>query len=331
VHTLAVFDPGHFHAALALREAQPRLSEDVYVYAREGAELEAFLRLVQSFNERARSPTHWKLHVYRGADCLERMCVERRGDIAIVAGKNRGKMAAIRRLHDSGFAVLADKPWVIDRSGLEMLRQVIATGPLAMDVMTERHDAANRLQRALIARPALFGELRRGTEKAAIELRSVHHLSKTVNGAPLQRPAWYFDVAEQGEGITDVTTHLVDLAQWMTNDLPGANTLELRGARQWSTEVSRQWFARITGKADFPAELGPAAAGGNLEYRCNARIDFVCKGVAVAVEAVWALTAQPGGGDTHFALARGTLAEVQVRHDAETGFVSEVEVHFVEP
>jgi predicted dehydrogenase len=326
VHTLAVFDPGHFHAALALRDAQPRLTDEVHVYARDGAELEAFLRLVRSFNERARSPTRWKLHVYRGPDCLDRMCAERRGDIAIVAGKNREKMAAIRRLHDNGFAVLADKPWVIDSSGMQMLRQVIAAGPPAIDIMTERHDSANRLQRALIAQRPLFGELRRSSAETAIELKSVHHLSKTVNGAPLRRPPWYFDVAEQGEGITDVTTHLVDLAQWMTADLPGTDILELRGARQWPTEVSRQWFAQITGQAEFPVELGIAAASGKLDYRCNARIDFLCKGIAVSVEALWALAAPAGGGDTHFALARGTAAEVQVRHDAETGFVSEVSV-----
>jgi len=53
-------------------------------------------------------------------------------------------------------------------------------------------------------------------DEPAIVMKSVHHLYKIVNQQPLVRPAWFFDIAAQGEGITDVTTHLVDLAQWMT-------------------------------------------------------------------------------------------------------------------
>ena len=50
---------------------------------------------------------------------------------------------------------------------------------------------------------------------------SVHHFSKIVAGAPLKRPQWFFDVRQQGEGIVDVTTHLVDLVQWEA--FPGAD------------------------------------------------------------------------------------------------------------
>ena len=32
---------------------------------------------------------------------------------------------------------------------------------------------------------------------------------------PLHRPASFFDVEQQGEGLTDVGTHLVDLVPWM--------------------------------------------------------------------------------------------------------------------
>jgi hypothetical protein len=44
-------------------------------------------------------------------------------------------------------------------------------------------------------------------------MESVHHLMKHVAGVPNLRPAWFFDVTEQGEGLTDVGTHLVDLVQ----------------------------------------------------------------------------------------------------------------------
>ena len=51
-------------------------------------------------------------------------------------------------------------------------------------------------------------------EEPAVTKVSVHHFSKIVSGSPLIRPAWFFDVRQQGEGIVDVTTHLVDLVQW---------------------------------------------------------------------------------------------------------------------
>ena len=51
-HKLVVVNPGHFHAALTLRERHALLSDEVYVYAEDGPELRDFLQLVASFNER---------------------------------------------------------------------------------------------------------------------------------------------------------------------------------------------------------------------------------------------------------------------------------------
>ena len=54
----------------------------------------------------------------------------------------------------------------------------------------------------------LFGELQKGLpDNPSITMESVHHFFKNVSGKPLIRPAWYYDVAQQGEGIADVTTH----------------------------------------------------------------------------------------------------------------------------
>ena len=127
-------------------------------------------------------------------------------------------MASIHRLHADGFFVLGDKPWLIDPGQIGMLKDAATTPPLAMDIMTERHEVATRLQLALATQPRVFGRLRDDGGRPAISIESVHHLYKIVNGAPLVRPSWVFDVAIQGEGITDVTTHLVDLAQWFAGD-----------------------------------------------------------------------------------------------------------------
>src|SRR6266849_6242297 len=105
MHTLLFLDPGHFHAALTLRVPQARAADEVFVYAREGAELRDFLALVD----------------------------ERRGDVVVLAGKNGGKARTIRRLHESGFHVLADKPWLVEPADLEHVRASLDGWPLVAE------------------------------------------------------------------------------------------------------------------------------------------------------------------------------------------------------
>ena len=46
MHTLLFLDPGHFHAALALRAANPRVADEIIVYAPDGPDLRDFLALI---------------------------------------------------------------------------------------------------------------------------------------------------------------------------------------------------------------------------------------------------------------------------------------------
>ena len=322
-HTLVVLNPGHFHAALTLRKSHPRLADDVYVYTEDGPDVEKFLRIVQAFNDRAADPTHWKLHVYRGPDYLDRLRAECPGKVAIVAGRNDTKMMSIHRLHADGFCVLGDKPWAISTAGLGMLRDTVGTPPLAMDIMTERHEIATRVQKALTEEPHVFGGFRTGGSGPAIHFKSVHHLYKIVNQQPLVRPAWYFDVAAQGEGITDVPTHLVDLAQWMTGGgrpFEYERDVELLSARQWPTEVPLATFTRITGLPEFPEALRSHVVDDVLRYLCNAAISYRLRGIHVKLESVWNLAIPEGGGDTHYAVVRGNKADLIVDQGPETRF-----------
>lgn len=329
-HTLLALDPGHFHAALTLRRQHERLHEDVYVYARPGPDVDAFVRLVESFNARPGDGTTWRLHVYRGADPLERLLQERRGEVAVIAGRNDVKLDAIARLHAAGINVLGDKPWLIAPAQLPLVREVASTRPLAMDIMTERHDVANRLQRALAAREDVFGGFRTDRGAPAISIRSTHHLYKTVNGRALVRPEWYFDVKAQGEGITDVTTHLVDLAQWFVGGAPldADRDVKLTAARQWPTLIPRVLYARITGQSDFPPGSSADVVDDALAYLCNAEIDFAVRGVPVHVESIWDLEIPQGGGDLHWCSLQGAHADLVVEQSAMTRFVPEL---FVRP
>ena len=332
-HSLVMLNPGHFHAALTLRERHPSIEDDVHVFAEDGPDVDKFVHLVHAFNNRPVDPTRWTLYVYRGPDFLEKMLSRRPGDVVVIAGRNKKKMECIHLLHGQGLPVLGDKPWLIEAAQLDLLKDVAARPPLAMDIMTERHEVTNRLQKAFACQPSVFGGFRIDREPA-IAIRSVHHLHKTVNQKPLQRPAWYFDTEEQGEGVTDVTTHLVDLVQWMTGgNVPFsfAQDVKALSARQWATAVPRALFSRITGLEDFPEFLYDRVANGQLLYLCNAALSYELRGLKVEIETLWDLDEPPGGGDLHRAVLRGTRSDLIVEQGPGTQFQPTLSIQPVEP
>jgi len=214
-HTLSIHDPGHFHAALLLSQASHRVAPTVHVYAPPGPEVEKFIALIERFNQRAEAPTDWRLDCHIGPDSLEAMIAERPGDIVILAGRNGLRLPLMHRLHDEGFHILADKPWLTDGADLPHLEAITAGPPLAMDIMTDRHGALARLRNNVIATPSVFGALDGGEELPALEFTSRHHLLKLVDGRPLQRPPWFYDSNMQGDGLVDIQSHYVDQAQWI--------------------------------------------------------------------------------------------------------------------
>jgi predicted dehydrogenase len=328
MHTLTFLEPGHFHAALTLRERHPLVRDEVVVYAPHGPdgapggrEVAEFLALVEAFNGRSARPTRWRAVVRGGPEPLARLLRERPGDVVILAGRNDRKMALVRRLHDAGVHVLADKPWITTGAALADVRHVLSGGARVMEMMTGRHASTGRVTERLLREPEVFGAF--ATDAGpAIRFTSVHHLEKSVNGAPLRRPPWFFDVRVQGDGLADIPTHLVDQAQWFLG-APGVATdreAELLSARRWSTPVPRAVFARVTGLAEFPPELGADVAGDALAYAGNAELSFRLHGVEVHLATRWDLTEPPGGGDAHSATVTGTVARVRVEQGPHTGF-----------
>jgi predicted dehydrogenase len=324
MHTLLYLDPGHFHAALTLRVPQARAADEVFVYAREGAELRDFLALVERFNRRSAHPTRWRPVVATSDDPLRRLVDERRGDVVVLAGKNGGKARTIQRLHESGFHVLGDKPWLVEPADLDHIRKSLDGWPLTAEIMTGRHDLTAGLVKRLVDVPAIFGAFR--DDGPAIEQESVHQLEKLVDGAPLRRPWWFFDVRVQGSGPVDIPTHVVDQAQWLTDTDGAAPTL--LSARAWSTRVPAEAFRRITGEAGFPQELEPFVAGDALNYRCNAELVYRIGRVTARAATRWDLSPPPGGGDASHSVAHGTRADIRLEQSARTGHRRRV---FVEP
>lgn len=329
MHTLLFYDPGHFHAALTLKRANPRVADDVHLYALPGPDREQFLALIDAFNSRSESPTRWQVHVHESDEPLERLIADRHGNVVVLAGKNDRKLATIARLHEAEFNVLADKPWAVSSAALPSLYQATSGAPLAMDIMTERHDIIARLRRRIVSSPRLFGEFLDDPDEPAIEIASLHHLYKVVNGRPLRRPWWYYDVGVQGDGLVDIQSHLLDQVQWMVSgDEPGdfVHDVKLLAARRWSTPVSLKLYRESTRETEFPEALRGQVRDNVLDLPCNGEIDYRLNAVRVRQRAEWGKREPPGTGDCHPCTIRGSGCRVVVRHGPETKFVAELDI-----
>lgn len=329
MHTLLILNPGHFHAALVLRERHPSLSDDIHVYSEPGPDLERFLQIAESFNSRQTNPTRWRIHTQEGENCLKKLIDDKKGDIAVLAGRNNTKMKNIEALSRAGLAVLADKPWVTTETALPFLRTAMASDrPLAADIMTERHEIATLLQKEFLAEENVFGRIRvEEGGRPSVFKECVHHLYKVVNQKPLVRPVWYFNIDIQGEGIVDTTIHLVDMTQWML--FPGSpiefeKDIELLEARRWTTAVPLDKFAKITGSGQFPPDLNEYVADDVLNYVCNGELIYRIKGIPVHLREIWNLEEPPNGGDTHRSLIKGTRSDLMIRQLPEHGFKTEL-------
>ncbi|MDP6688119.1 MAG: putative oxidoreductase C-terminal domain-containing protein [Alphaproteobacteria bacterium] len=325
--TISVYDPGHFHAALLLNQRNARVNRTIHVYAPPGPDVEKFIALIESFNARAENPTDWRLECHLGADALEAMVAERPGNIVILAGRNGERLALMHRLHDEGFHVIADKPWMTDSANLPHLNAITAQMPLAVDIMVGRHSAFAKLRNAVINTPSVFGEIDRSSELPALEFTSCHHLMKLVGGQPLQRPPWFYDSRVQGDGLVDIQSHYVDQAQWLLGQghrFDIDTDVEILAAERWTTPVPLDLFRESTGESAFPKYLAHVVEGDILQLACNGRIDYRMRGTWVRQYCDWGLREAPGGGDIQGFTARGTKAKLNVDLGPETGFQPEM-------
>lgn len=333
---LITLDPGHFHAGLVQKSMYDQISPTVHVYAKEGSELDAFVASIESYNSRTESPANWDLEIYRGEDFLDRMIREKKGNVMITAGNNRDKTKNIKAALDASINVLADKPMAIDTEGFELLKEAFASaeehGVLLYDIMTERFEITSLLQKDFSHINSVFGDLEKGSlEDPAITKESIHHFFKEVSGKPLIRPTWFYDVSQQGAGIVDVTTHLVDLVQWeaFPNEvIDYENDIELLTAKQWKTDVNPSQFERSTGVGTYPDYLQKDVEDGVLKVNSNGEINYTINGIHAKVSVIWNYEAPKGSADTHYSIMRGTKANLVIRQDKKENYTPEL---YIEP
>ena len=277
-YSLVLLDPRHFHAELAAKGDYPEITRRFRC-----ADVAEFRALVGSGS------------------------VDPAKTIVVLAGRNDLKAGYALAALEAGCHVLADKPLAIDRQTLATFERAMdvaeAKGLVFSDLMTERMNRWNRevarLVRSRLASPR-------------VEMRSVHHFFKTVGGKPLRRPPWYYDTTRQGEGLVDVTTHLLDNACWQLfpDGSVGPGDIVVRSARRWPTRITPEQFLRSTGEAVPEA------------FDCFANGAFTAdvKGVEVKVSVEWRFEAPSGGGDMAVATFSDAAHAVELRNDGSTGF-----------
>jgi len=326
---LMTLDPGHFHAGLVQKFMYDQVDPVVHVYAPEGADLQEHLKRIEGYNTRAENPTHWQEKVYAGPDFFEKMMSDRPGNVVVLSGNNAKKTKYIMACVDAGLNVLSDKPMAITPDDFVLLKKAFARakekGVFLYDIMTERSEITTILQKELSHMPSIFGELEKGTvEQPAVTKESVHHYFKYVSGKPLTRPAWFFDVTQQGEGIVDVTTHLVDLIQWECfpgQILDAGRDVEVISAKRWTTKITPEQFKTATKLDNYPDYLKKDAGADNvLNVYGNGEFIYRLKGVFAKVSVTWNFEAPQGAGDTHYSIMRGSGADLVIRQGKDQNF-----------
>jgi predicted dehydrogenase len=321
---LITLDPGHFHAALVQKTMYEDVDPVVHVYAPGGNDLQLHLDKINGYNARKDNPTHWKEEVYTGRDFFEKMVAEKKGNVVVLSGNNQKKADYILKSLQNGFNVFADKPMAINSSQFEQLKQAFDAADknklLLYDIMTERFEITNKLLRELSMDPEVFGTLEKGTvADPAVVKTSIHYFYKFVSGNVLTRPQWFFDASQQGEGIADVMTHLVDLVQWECfpeQTIDYLKDVQLDAAKHWTTDLSLNQFKTLTKADAFPAYLkGSAVNDTLLKIFYNGEINYTIKGVHAKTTALWDYQA-PAGGDNYYALMKGTKARLVIKQGA---------------
>jgi len=322
---LMTLDPGHFHAALIQKTSYQDIDSTVDVYAPDGPEVKDFLSKIQGYNNRAENPTNWKVNTHLSEDYIEKMITEKPGNVMVVSGKNSKKIDYVLAAVNAGLNVYADKPLVINQEGFEKLQKVFEIAKeknlLVYDIMTERFEVTTDIQKALSMKSEVFGMLLDGSpSEPSISKESVHHLSKIVSGRPLVRPAWFLDTNQQGEGIVDVTTHLVDLVQWeaFPDQIINQSDIKIISSKRWTTSLAPDQFKNITGLANYPEYLEKDVKSDTLNIYCNGEINYTIKGKHAKVSVIWNYKAPEGTGDTHKSIMRGSKSDLIIEQgDAE--------------
>ena len=131
-------------------------------------------------------------------------------------------------------------------------------------------------------------------------------------------------MTQQGEGVVDVTTHLVDLIQWECfpdQIIDYTKDIEVLNAKRWATELTPSMFNRVTHLEGYPEYLKKDLIKDSvLSVYSNGEINYTLKGVHAKASVIWNYEAPEGAKDTHYSIMRGTKANLTIKQGAEEDY-----------
>lgn len=332
---MIVLDPGHSHAAALFAQPSTAITDDVHVYAPPGPDVQAFLQSLAGFNARPADPTHWKVQSYIAPDFAAHMLLEPPGNVVVISGRNDGKIESILSSVKAGQNVIADKPWITERDKLPALEQALDLAArkrlIAYDCMTERFELAYRIQRELMRDKDVFGAAVPGSASdPSVVLQNLHSVVKfNPQGKVNLRPAWFFDVRQQGQAVADVGTHLVDLEMWTLfpdQAIDYRTDVKVLRATRSPIYLTLPEFERVTGENTWPSFLEGAVKDGRLHYDCNNTALFTIRGIYAAISDRWEYESVGALSDTYLVSYRGTKATIRVRQSKLENYIPELDV-----
>jgi len=318
-----VLKPGHFHAALVFKDVDHRILDDVDVVVTDSQDALPFIDLIDRFNCRDIQSTDWKVKVHERENLAFDTGSPPEDCVVVVSGRNASKLESVAKLCSQGYNVLVDKPVLTHANQMSAIDSLFEGPGEVMELMTARHQMLSRLCQAIANRQSLFGEMVDDGDPA-ITLSSTHHLCKMVDGESLIRPAWYYDVGVQGNGLVDIQNHMVEQALWFVlgeNEVNEETEIQLDAVRSWSTAVPPELFKQSTELERYPADLEKYLDDdGVLQLECNSEIDWRINGVRVRSRAEWKQIEPEDGGDIHTITLRGSRCNVEAVQSPESDF-----------
>lgn len=316
---LVVLSPAHPHGAHMQEAFRNEFYREVAVYAPSREDMQtSYLNLIGHYNRKVSEQDQWHLDVYTGSDYLKKMLSEKKGDMVLIASNNERKAEYIKKSAESGMSVLADKPMALTGNDFEKLEEAFkaaaARGNYISDLssMSMRRFISYVVQKELSANPKVFGELLAGTADHPAVIQKNHHLYWKGT----KRPPWFFDVKQQGNGLTDVTTHLIDIVQW--NCFPGESIdyrkdIHIISAKTWATEITPVQFQKATSIGAYPEYLRQYGQDSILKIHSNGEINYRLKGTHVQIESTWSFEPVDGEKDSYESIIRGSKATLKIK------------------
>jgi len=126
----------------------------------------------------------------------------------------------------------------------------------------------------------------------------------------------------------------VDLIQWECwpdSILDYKKDIVMLSARRWPTVLTPAEFEKVTALDKYPAALAGYVKDTLLQVYANGEMNYTLKGVHARVSVTWNFQAPEGGGDTHYSMLRGTLANLVIRQGKEQQYRPVLSVEPVHP